>query len=227
MLVLLDCADNIQTTELRWGRVEYFIHAVRDPLEMIVSAYLYHLRGAEGWVHVPLYDLDKRQESRLGTKWPARFVVNRSLSYFNFLQAANTQAGLLQVADDMLSGPISNMDAVARLADKSTYIVRMEDCILDFDGTFERMFRHINASGEDLTTSLKMAGVFDLKRHPHSPSAIQWIDNGSHVSDPLAKPPLYDLLSHEEHYCNRIRDSQKLHGYQPMVCLIRAQYSLS
>ena len=34
-----------------------FIHAVRDPLEMCVSAYQYHLHATEPWVLAPLRDL--------------------------------------------------------------------------------------------------------------------------------------------------------------------------
>ena len=41
---------------------EAVVHAVREPLEMCVSAYQYHLLGAEPWLTQPLRDLIKRAE---------------------------------------------------------------------------------------------------------------------------------------------------------------------
>ena len=54
------CIDeHVNANSMReWLRPQQpFIHAVRHPLEMCVSAYIYHKQGAEPWLLKPLQDL--------------------------------------------------------------------------------------------------------------------------------------------------------------------------
>ena len=73
-----------------------FIHAVRDPLEMCVSAYQYHLHATEPWVLAPLRDLGGKSLQQHYRALPAaegvRFECRRAAA------AARRRATLLRRA---------------------------------------------------------------------------------------------------------------------------------
>ena len=61
-----------------------FVHVVRHPLEMCVSAYLYHLQGAEPWLLKPIPDLGgltlQKHYQALGPREGVRFECRRMMS---------------------------------------------------------------------------------------------------------------------------------------------------
>ena len=75
-------ADGAQPIDLVSNTPLLYVHAVRDPLEMIVSAYLYHRRGAEaGWTNLSFHSKYMMSNSTCQRfAWPARAARSASHS---------------------------------------------------------------------------------------------------------------------------------------------------
>ena len=145
-----------------------FVHAVRDPLEMCVSAYQYHLLGAEPWLVQPMRDLNgstmQQYYKSLGPEEGVRFECKRMV---------------LELVETALV-----FNATRGMPNCLT--LRLEEFAKDFDGTARRLFAFLG-SGTSLTEVLvNSSAKYDLARAPP--------EDSRHVSTPTSKQPLRDMV---------------------------------
>jgi len=164
-----------------------FVHVVRDPLEMCVSAYQYHLLGAEPWLQQPLKDLDgqtlqdyyRRNASRaVGVRFECKRLMN-------------------EIIEEAL---VFNTTRVRG----STLTVFFEEFARSYDDTMRRIFRFLD-SGEQVEQLVKLGSQYDLSRHEAS--------DERHVSTADEKPVLRELLFADPLMRDLLTDMRVLLGY--------------
>lgn len=163
-----------------------FIHAVRDPLEMCVSAYQYHLLGAEPWLVQPLRDLNgttlQQHYQRLGQADGVRFECMRmALELVETALVYNATRGLT-----------------------NTLTVRLEDFSREYDGTMRRLFTFLG-SGLYVESLVKAAAVYDLARAP--------AEDTRHVSASSSKQPLRGMVLSDPRIGRLVGELRRLLGY--------------
>ena len=166
-----------------------FLHAVRDPLEMCVSAYQYHLLGAEPWLLQPMRDLNgstlQQYYNALGPREGVRFECKRMI--IELVETAlvyNATRGL-----------------------QSALTVRLEDFAKDYDTTSRRLFAFLG-SGAELTDALVNASArFDLSRGSAP-------EDARHVSTSASKQPLRDMVLTDPQLGRVMAQLRELLGYR-------------
>ena len=145
-----------------------FIHAVRDPLEMCVSAYQYHLLGAEPWLNQPLRDLNgsslQQYYNAIGPKQAVAFECKRMM---------------FELVETTL---IYN----ATKTRPRTLTVRLEDFGASFDDTVRGMFQFLGTSPSHTDQLVNASAAYDLKRTP----AL----DARHVSSTVDKSTLRNMV---------------------------------
>jgi hypothetical protein len=114
-------------------------HIVRDPRDVVVSAYFYHRHANEAWLTSPQDDLDGR-------------------SYQQLLQSLSKDDGLLEEIR-MRSDAVAGM-ARWRAGDPRILEVRYEDFVADEAGQFRALFRHYGFSERAVERAVKIAAQF-------------------------------------------------------------------
>tara|TARA_B110001452_G_scaffold70412_1_gene56884 strand:- start:2163 stop:3119 length:957 start_codon:yes stop_codon:yes gene_type:complete len=163
-----------------------FIHAVRQPLEMCVSAYLYHLQGQEPWLLKPLPDLSgltlQQHYLKLNPMDGVRFECRR------------------MVTELLESAVVYNRTRSRR----NVLTLRFEAFAHDFDGSVERIFTFLD-SGSRTGQLLKLSQQFDLAR-------VQ-PENDKHVSASDEKAPLRAHLAQDPPMARLLQSLTALLGY--------------
>jgi hypothetical protein len=119
-------------------------HLVRDPRDVVVSAYFYHLWTTEEWVHVPRPELGGR-------------------TYQEHLRALGPEEGF--AAEIHRSAESNLADMAAWDYTQPEFIeLRYEDLILDEGMHFERMFRHYGFRDDAVERSVGLAARFSFRR---------------------------------------------------------------
>ena len=181
-----------------------FIHAVRDPLEMCVSAYQYHLLGAEPWLVQPLRDLN-------GTTLQQHY---QSLS-----QAEGVRFECMRMALELVETALV-YNATRSLT--NTLTLRLEDFSHHYDSTMGRLFTFLG-SGPFVESLVKAAAPFDLARAP--------AEDARHVSASSSKQPLRDMVMSDPRLGTLLGELRELLGYSDAGAVSHhstaAQHSLS
>jgi len=135
------------------------IHVVRHPLDLICSAYRYHLLGNERWLNIP----DTGDRPHLN-----------GLTYKQKLSTFSVRDGVLFEMKHFSSHILGNMYDWD-YEDRRFLNVKFEDTVLDFDGTLSNIFSFV---GLDPSECLPIAQQFDLQR-----LGQERIDAISHVTN--------------------------------------------
>lgn len=142
------CIDeHVNANSMReWLRPQQpFIHAVRHPLEMCISAYIYHKQGAEPWLLKPMPDLG-------------------GLNLMQHYQALPPVDGVRFECRRMVTELVESAVLYNRTHRRHNVLsIRFEEFDRDFDDTFTRIFSFLD-SGAALPSLLKEAAQYDLKR---------------------------------------------------------------
>ena len=138
-------------------------HIVRDPRDMLVSAYFYHLRTDEAWVHKPR------------EKWKGQ-------SYQGLLKSLSRTDGLFTELERMNRLTFKDMRTWDYTISEILEL-RYEDVLADEHRMMERIFRHYGFSDSAVDYAVDTALRFslnsrDTKRDPHVRSGRpgQWKD---------------------------------------------------
>ncbi|CAD7695814.1 unnamed protein product [Ostreobium quekettii] len=152
------------------------VHVVRNPVDILVSSYLYHRRGTEQWLHEPnpaalsILPEDVQQK-------------HSDSPLYKALQSLEVHHGLLvefhSAADDIYRGVRNYRD----LEGKAWALnVRYEDLQKDYDGAMGQVYSHLGLShmyGQD--ELLRVARKFNLNKMPEEDRHKYEID--AHVTD--------------------------------------------
>lgn len=195
-----------------------FIHAVRHPLEMCVSAYIYHKQGAEPWLLKPLQDFGgvslvqhyKSVDPAEGVRFECRRMVTElveSAILYNRAQPPSTApsvpAAICPVMDSLV-----NLRVVASGTHRRRNVlsIRFEEFDSDFDDAFSRIFSFLD-SGAAIPSLLKEAAQYDLKRAQPG--------DEKHVSASEDKAPLRAFILGDVLLHSLLDSLSTLLGYTP------------
>ena len=134
-------------------------HIRRDPRDLIVSAFHYHLWSSEAWLHTPRDQLGGR-------------------TYQEQLRSLNPEDGLIFEMERSSQYNISLMLGWNYRDDRILEIA-YEDLIADEEAVFDRLFRHYRFQGDDHKTALEAALSQSFKHVAKRP--IGDVKEGSHM----------------------------------------------
>jgi hypothetical protein len=148
------------------------IRLIRDPRDIWVSGYLYHLRCDEGWCINT--DIDPTPP----IAWPkidhsaGHWTEDRKRHYLQWLGRKSYQQNLLDrsLADGLdfeLEGYTGCTLAAMRewpLNEADALDVKLEDVMADFDGAMLAIFDHFGFTAEQTETALEVARSEDVNR---------------------------------------------------------------
>ena len=150
---------------------------IRDPRDLVVSGYLYHLRGAEKWCNV----VDPTDETWSVVRGNRPEGMPAGTSYTTYLQGLGTEEGLLAEIefrrhhfDSMLEWPTT---------DPRILVVRYEDLLGDEESAFASVLSHYEVSGLSVWLGRRLARRHAAKRptpkkvHIRDPRAGQWTEH--------------------------------------------------
>lgn len=138
--VFLDYGSHVQLHEL--GRY-VGSHMIRDPRDMLVSAYFYHLWTPEPWAHLPRAEY-------------------RGMSYQEHLNRLTKDEGLLAEMDRM-SFWINHM-ADWDYRNPRMYEIRYEEIMEDEPRIMREMFRHYGFTDRAIEESCEIAAKYTFER---------------------------------------------------------------
>ena len=172
--------EHVKSVPAGWRGLP-FVHAVRDPLEVCVSSYLYNSAAKEGWLHLP-------QQALGGASWQ-QHLRNMSTAAGLHADCSRALKELRQMA--------SLYAATKQRAD--TLTLRLEEIEHDFDAVVARLLFFIGAATDAADAPqaahalrlLRLARKHDLRRMPRDvlPAHVK-----AHVSDATGKAQLRSLL---------------------------------
>ncbi len=118
-------------------------HMIRDPRDVIISGYFYHLWTKEPWAHIPRANVD-------------------NMTYQQYLNSLNREEGLLaemkgtsyEVIYEMSQWNYHNPNFIE---------IKYEDIIANEKETFSKIFRHYGFNEEAIENSLKISEQFSFK----------------------------------------------------------------
>ena len=118
-------------------------HIIRDPRDIVISAYFYHLWTKEEWAHIPRKSL-------------------KNLSYQEYLNLLNQEEGLLaemrgtskEIIEDMSRWDYNNPDF---------FEFKYEDIIRNEEKVFYQIFKHYNFTEKAIRNCISIAEKFNFK----------------------------------------------------------------
>jgi hypothetical protein len=134
-------------------------HLIRDPRDMVVSGYFYHLWTKESWVHVPMKNL-------LGDKdphWPYFSGTEfGEKTYQEYLKSLNQEEGILTEIRRSTGYSLKHM-ANWDYANPDFVEIKYENLMTDWKNEFTRLFAHYGFNDRAIEDSLKLADRLSFK----------------------------------------------------------------
>lgn len=119
-------------------------HVVRDPRDVIISGYFYHLWCSEEWTHVP--------RDRWGGK-----------SYQDYLNSLSQEEGIIAEMEWNRGETLHRM-GLWNYETPGILEVKYEDMIRDPEAEFARIFRHYGFDDTQVKKALEIADNFQFKK---------------------------------------------------------------
>lgn len=137
-------------------------HMIRDPRDVIVSGYFYHLWTKESWVHI--------QHPEWG------------MTYQEKMNLVSKDEGLMFEMKNMGASTTARMKKW-NYSDPRILEVRYEDLIEDPDGVFSKMLRHWGVTDENFEECLEITRAHHMTRE--TGRKIGEVQLGSHMRNGL------------------------------------------
>lgn len=140
-------------------------HVIRDPRDLLVSAYFYHLRTQEAWCTTPN---------------PKHNRIPDDMSYQQYLQTMSIEQGLIFELDAVAGGEIRGMRRW-NYHNENILELRFEDFIGNERQIFTRIFEWYGFAGPDLTTAVDIADRLSLNNVSADDKSARHARQGSRV----------------------------------------------
>ncbi len=133
-------------------------HLIRDPRDIVVSGYHYHLRTGESWVHVP----DDRYQG---------------LSYQAFLLGLDEHDGLMAEIERSARSTLADMDAWSD-SGPAVLELRYEDFVRDEKRAFTDLFRFYGFNDTAVDRGSRIVEQFSRQHGPHAADVDPHVRSG-------------------------------------------------
>jgi hypothetical protein len=134
-------------------------HMIRDPRDVVVSRYFYHIWTKESWAHVP--------HSHYGGR-----------SYRDYLNSLNQEMGILAEIDKFADFGLGHM-ANWNYTNPDFLELRYEDMIRDEEGQFSHLFTHYGFDAAAVERSVEITKRFSFEQQ--TKRKIGEVQAGSHL----------------------------------------------
>lgn len=160
-------------------------HMIRDPRDMVLSGYYYHLWTEEEWVRMPIKDL----RPDMAERWPLLPVNEiKDMSYQQYLNSLSREEGIIAEMNRAYSKDIREiMDW--DYTNENFFEFKYETIRENEEETFRQLFRHYGFNHDAVERSVEIAKQFsfknrtgrntgdvDKKSHLRSGKLQQWRD---------------------------------------------------
>ena len=134
-------------------------HMRRDPRDMVISGYHYHLWCKEPWAVKKIRDLPKLRE-----QWSLLPIADlMDMSYQEYLNSLDLEAGMMAEIHRCATTVIAHL-ADWDYDDPASFEFRYEDIISDEDAVFRRMFEHYGFHERAVERSVDIARQFSFQK---------------------------------------------------------------
>lgn len=140
-------------------------HVIRDPRDLLVSAYFYHMRTEEKWCTTPN---------------PRHKRVPSDMSYQQYLQTMDVEQGLIFELDGVSGGEIRGMHNWD-YHDEDILELRFEDMVGNERDTFARIFAWYGFAGEQLNEAIDIAVGLSLRKLAADDESVKHARKGSRI----------------------------------------------
>jgi len=195
------------------------IRLIRDPRDIWVSGYLYHLRCEEDWCRNT--DMDFTPP----IQWPqvdysfAHWPEDWKRHYLERLSGRSYQQNLVDrpLADglafelDFYTGCTLAAMREWKLNQAGALDIKLEDVMADFDGTMLRIFDHFGFTADQSQAALEAASTEDIRRMDHAAIAERPQIYSRAISKWRDVLSADQIARFEEHHGDLIREL----GYEP------------
>jgi hypothetical protein len=195
------------------------IRLIRDPRDIWVSGYLYHLRSVEEWCRNT--DMDPTPP----IQWPqvdysfAHWPEDWKRHYLERLSGKSYQQNLLDrsLADgldfelDFYTGCTLAAMREWKLNRADALDVKLEDVMADFDGAMRRIFDHFGFNADQSQMALEVARSEDIRRMDHAAIAKRPQIHSRAISKWRDVLSVAQIARFEDSHGDLIRDL----GYEP------------
>ena len=147
------------------------VHIIRDPRDIIVSGYLYHLRTSEAWcihkdfdlaapIDYPNVPFSQRHRTE---EWKKKYIESlKGVSYQENLKALSQDDGIAFEMKHYGRWTIESMMSWDYGA-SNIFEVRFEEVMEDHGTTFKQIFVSLGLSGMQLNCAMNIAQKHDLR----------------------------------------------------------------
>lgn len=189
-------------------------HVIRDPRDIIVSGYLYHLRTNEKWcvntntrAESPiLFPFVPYSQQHRSEEWKSNYLESlKGKSYQENLRSLSKRDGLLFEMENYGSWTINSM-ADWDYNRPEILEVKFESIMSNYEATFLNIFQHLGFSGNEIDTFMDIALQHDLGRksesevnaisHVSSPKYTKWMDSFEEIHKEVFLQKFGDILIH-------------------------------
>jgi len=176
-------------------------HFIRDPRDLVISGYYYHLWTTEKWCNAPDFDWSNITRNRLFSEYIENRVSNypRNISYKDFLNNLDKEKGLILeiiFRNDHFSN-MQNWD----FTNSNIIELKFEEIIGKEEECFERIFKHYGFHSKIIKRGKEIAEQYSLKNrnkcntgHVRKGTPKQWPNEFSPFLKDLFKEVSGDLL---------------------------------
>ncbi len=134
-------------------------HMIRDPRDVVISAYFYHLWTKEEWAHIPRNSLNNQ-------------------TYQEYLNSLSQEEGLLAEMEGTSKEVIEEMSQW-NYNNPNFFEFKYEDIITNEPEVFSKIFQHYQFNQEAVENCIKIAGKFSFKNKSNRQEGI--INQKSHL----------------------------------------------
>jgi hypothetical protein len=133
-------------------------HLIRDPRDIVVSGYYYHLRTSEPWANVPLHEFP-----HIGEKWAALPLDEMwDLTYRQYLTSLPKSEGM---RIELLRAAATSLKVMADwdYGRRNVLELKYKDILGNDEETFHRVFQHFGFAPKAVNVAVDIACSHSLR----------------------------------------------------------------